>query len=61
MLELDIPGHFTIHKRFYIGLDDNVGEKKYICTKLASAGDVNKDNVIDILDAIYLEEHWGTK
>jgi hypothetical protein len=28
--------------------------------KTASAGNVNKDHVIDILDAIYLEEHWGT-
>lgn len=59
-LELDIPGHFTVQKSFYIGLDDEVGERKFVGTKLASAGDVNKDHVIDILDAIYLEEHWGT-
>ncbi len=43
-----------------IGLDNNIGEKKFIDKKLASAGDVNKDNVIDVLDAIYLEEHWET-
>lgn len=60
ILELDIPGHFTVQKSFNIGLDNRVGEKKFIRTKLASAGDVNKDHVIDILDAIYLEEHWGT-
>ncbi|PEJ56535.1 hypothetical protein CN692_16990 [Bacillus sp. AFS002410] len=59
-LVLDIPGHFTLQKSFYIGLDGQVGEKKFINKKLASAGDVNKDNVIDILDAIYLQEHWGT-
>ncbi|MBM7586052.1 subtilisin family serine protease [Bacillus pakistanensis] len=59
-LEFDIPGHFTVHKSFYIGLEGNVGEKKFIDKKTASAGDVNKDHVIDILDAIYLEEHWGT-
>ncbi|MGG2028851.1 S8 family serine peptidase [Gottfriedia sp. S16(2024)] len=60
MLVLDIPGHFTVQKSFYIGLDGKIGEKKFIDKKLASAGDVNKDNVIDILDAIYLQEHWGT-
>jgi subtilisin family serine protease len=60
MLELDIPGHFTVQKSFYIGLDGNIGEKKFIDKKLISAGDVNKDQVIDILDAIYLEEHWDT-
>lgn len=59
-LELNMPGHFTVHKSFYIGLDGNIGERKFIDKKLASAGDVNKDHVIDILDAIYLEEHWGT-
>ncbi|MGG0176513.1 S8 family serine peptidase [Gottfriedia acidiceleris] len=60
MLVLDIPGHFTLQKSFYIGLDGNIGEKKFIDKKLVSAGDVNKDNVIDILDAIYLQEHWGS-
>jgi subtilisin family serine protease len=59
-LEFDIPGHFTVQKSFYIGLDGHAGEKKFIDKKTASAGDVNKDHVIDILDAIYLEEHWGT-
>ncbi|QKE75651.1 S8 family serine peptidase [Arthrobacter citreus] len=59
-LVLDIPGHFTVQKSFYIGLDDKIGEKKFIDKKLTSAGDVNKDNVIDILDAIYLQDHWGT-
>lgn len=59
-LIFDLPGHFTVQKSFYIGLDGHVGEKKFIGKKAAIAGDANKDHVIDILDAIYLEEHWGT-
>lgn len=29
-------------------------------SKQAKAGDANKDNVIDIMDAIYLQTYWGT-
>lgn len=25
----------------------------------ATPGDANKDNVIDVLDALYVEQHWG--
>jgi hypothetical protein len=43
------------------------GEKRginYVITKdllpLAAAGDTNKDNVIDIMDALTVQAYWGT-
>ncbi|WP_339149029.1 MULTISPECIES: S8 family serine peptidase [unclassified Sutcliffiella] len=60
-LLLDIPGHFTVIKSFTIGREhSHLGEQKFLNFLGALAGDVNKDGVIDILDAIYLEEHWGS-
>ncbi|MCP3739984.1 S8 family serine peptidase [Rossellomorea sp. BNER] len=57
---LDIPGHFTVLKTFTIGREEDYGEQQFLDFSAAIAGDVNKDNVIDIEDALYLEKHWGT-
>lgn len=62
-LEVDMPGHFTVKKTFTIGLKEN-GEVKPYSKALyydhAPAGDVNKDDVIDIHDALYIQSNWKT-
>jgi subtilisin family serine protease len=55
-MELDVPGHFTFHKMFKMGPH---GNKDILFTTL-EAGDVNKDDVIDVMDAVYIQEKWGT-
>ncbi|QKE73440.1 S8 family serine peptidase [Arthrobacter citreus] len=63
----DIPGHFTTYDDFknaYSSVDDTIyGTSKYLGTEVvdnATAGDVNKDNVIDINDALAIQTYWGT-
>lgn len=58
--QFDVPGHFTVEKTFTIGREGVIGERFYLLFKSALAGDVNKDNVIDIEDAVYLKNHWKT-
>jgi hypothetical protein len=57
-LQFEVPGHFTVEKTFTIGREDVIGEIRYLVFKSAFAGDVNKDNVIDIDDAVYMKNHW---
>lgn len=60
---LDFPGHFTVHKDFTIGFHEDgkvTNQNLYYRLKTAIAGDVNKDDVIDVMDAIYLQTYWGT-
>ncbi|XZF76546.1 S8 family serine peptidase [Bacillus sp. AL-1R] len=63
-LEVNIPGYFTQHKDFTIGFHDEDGKVMYQHYNLrlnpAIAGDVNKDDVIDVMDALYLETYWDT-
>ncbi|WP_179865622.1 MULTISPECIES: S8 family serine peptidase [unclassified Bacillus (in: firmicutes)] len=63
-LELNIPGHFTVHKDFTIGFHEDgkvTNQNLYLYDlKPAYAGDVNKDDVIDVMDALYLQTYWGT-
>lgn len=62
-LEVDIPGHFTVKKTFTIGLKENGEVKPYskaLYYENAPAGDVNKDNVIDVKDALYIQTYWDT-
>ncbi|WP_045516618.1 S8 family serine peptidase [Neobacillus niacini] len=62
-LEFNVPGHFTVHKNFTIGFNEE-GKVTYQNLLLrpnpAIAGDVNKDDVIDVMDALYLQKYWGT-
>ncbi|PAE38719.1 S8 family serine peptidase [Bacillus sp. 7884-1] len=58
--QFDVPGHFTVEKTFTIGREGVIGEIRYLPFKSALGGDVNKDNVIDIDDAVYLKKHWKT-
>lgn len=63
----DIPGHFTTYYRTlntHFDLDGEIyGQFFWVGTETtpyATAGDVNKDNVIDVLDAIAIQTYWGT-
>ncbi|MGG0175593.1 S8 family serine peptidase [Gottfriedia acidiceleris] len=63
-LEFNVPGHFTVHKDFTIGFHEagkvtNQNLSLYGVNP-AIAGDVNKDDVIDVMDALYLQTYWGT-
>ncbi|USK36291.1 dockerin type I domain-containing protein [Bacillus sp. F19] len=40
--------------------DIYIGESISYPTVLEKAGDINKDNVVDIHDVILLEQYWGT-
>ncbi len=62
-VKVDVPGHFTMYRK--INLSDNVrgdivGKRMLWNLTSGKAGDVNKDNVIDILDAIAVQTYWGT-
>lgn len=62
-LEVDMPGHFTVKKTFTIGLKEDGVIKPYsraLYYDYAPAGDVNKDNVIDIQDALFIQANWKT-
>ncbi|MBO9131004.1 S8 family serine peptidase [Bacillus sp. 165] len=62
---VDVPGHFTTTTK--VDVTDNIrGELygkvyTYNLFPTAAAGDTNKDNVIDILDAIAVQAAWGKK
>ena len=61
--ELNIPGHFTVHNTFTIGFNDGgkvSHQNKYLKYKTAIGGDVNKDDVIDVMDAVHIHTYWGT-
>jgi subtilisin family serine protease len=62
-IELNVPGHFTVHHTFTVGFNDGgkvTHQNKYIDNKPAIGGDVNKDDVIDVMDAVYIQTYWGT-
>ncbi|PEL08379.1 dockerin type I domain-containing protein [Bacillus sp. AFS017336] len=56
------PGHFTVYKSFVLSDDvrgDLIGKLRTFSTQ-PKAGDSNKDNVIDILDALNIQTYWCT-
>jgi len=63
-IKVDVPGHFTMYRTMDYISDTIRGELigKFMRDTLdvALAGDVNKDNVIDVLDAIEVQKNWGT-
>ncbi|SFD77611.1 S8 family serine peptidase [Bacillus sp. UNCCL81] len=65
VVSLDIPGHFTIYEPFHVGFLDDEGVltahwNPEINFNAAIPGDVNKDNVIDLKDALAIQTNWGT-
>lgn len=62
-LTVDVPGHFTMNKQFEMYNDvrgEVVGKRIKFNLSTAAAGDVNKDDVIDVLDALAVQTYWGT-
>ncbi|KQL38733.1 hypothetical protein AN960_12185 [Bacillus sp. FJAT-25509] len=62
-LTVDVPGHFTMNKQVVLSNNvrgEIVGKRLAFNLPTAAAGDVNKDNVIDILDALAVQTYWGT-
>ncbi|MGA5690180.1 S8 family serine peptidase [Cytobacillus pseudoceanisediminis] len=60
---IDVPGHYTTYTPLYVGRNENgidIGEYISYRTAVSKPGDINKDHVIDIQDAILLQDHWGT-
>ncbi|PEJ51258.1 hypothetical protein CN692_22790 [Bacillus sp. AFS002410] len=61
-LKVDAPGHFTMYKSYVLSDDvrgESIGNLRTFSTQ-PKAGDSNKDNVIDIMDALFLQTYWGT-
>jgi hypothetical protein len=64
-LDIKVPGHFEVHSKEKIGFEykgEQFGQKQYIDPYFIEikAGDVNQDNVIDVLDAIEIQNAWNT-
>ncbi|WP_045518497.1 S8 family serine peptidase [Neobacillus niacini] len=64
-LDIKVPGHFEVHTKQPIGFENKgelFGQNLYIYPYLVDlkAGDVNQDNVIDVLDAIEIQKAWQT-
>ncbi|UOY91526.1 S8 family serine peptidase [Ectobacillus sp. JY-23] len=63
ILEIKVPGHFEVHSKQYIGFEYKgklYGKSHYVNPIYIKAGDVNGDNVIDVLDAIEIQKAWKT-
>ncbi|MGG0175787.1 S8 family serine peptidase [Gottfriedia acidiceleris] len=62
-LSIDMPGHFTFKKDFTVGLKEDgkvTAGSKPVDYNYIPGGDVNKDNVIDVKDALFIQTYWGT-
>ncbi|MCP3741886.1 S8 family serine peptidase [Rossellomorea sp. BNER] len=62
-LEMKVPGHFVTKSEEQIGFEHNgklIGMNHGVNPINLTAGDVNQDNVIDVLDAIDIQEAWKT-
>ncbi|MEI4831363.1 S8 family serine peptidase [Bacillus sp. FJAT-53711] len=64
-LDMKVPGHFEVHTKQPIGFESKgelFGQNLYIYPYVVDmkAGDVNQDNVIDVLDAIEIQKAWKT-
>lgn len=64
-LDIKVPGHFEVHAKQPIGFEykeELFGQNLFIYPYVVDmkAGDVNQDNVIDVLDAIEIQKAWQT-
>ncbi|PEL13397.1 S8 family serine peptidase [Bacillus sp. AFS017336] len=60
---VDVPGHFTMTKSLMLSNEirgEQLGKRLGFNLATAAAGDTNKDNVIDILDAVNVQTYWNT-
>jgi subtilisin family serine protease len=63
ILEIKVPGHFEVQSKQNIGFEYKgklFGRNHYVNPIHITAGDVNQDNVIDVLDAIDIQKSWKT-
>ncbi|MFP7299014.1 S8 family serine peptidase [Neobacillus niacini] len=63
ILEIKVPGHFEVQSKQRIGFEykgELHGMNHYVNPIHITAGDVNQDNVIDVLDAIAIQNAWKT-
>ncbi|MED3893290.1 S8 family serine peptidase [Peribacillus frigoritolerans] len=65
-IEMKAPGHFVTKEKLNsgIGFEHNgelYGQNRWIPALDITAGDVNQDHVIDVLDAIEIQNAWKTK
>ncbi len=63
MYHIHVPGHFTINKPFNVFRKDGDvirAENDAVPVNPAIAGDVNGDDVIDVMDALYIQTYAGT-
>ncbi|MFB7138838.1 S8 family serine peptidase [Gottfriedia sp. NPDC056225] len=61
--KVDVPGHFTMNRQVLLSDEvrgENLGKRYNVSLLTAAAGDVNKDDVIDVLDALAVQTYWGT-
>ncbi|MGE6258377.1 S8 family serine peptidase [Heyndrickxia sporothermodurans] len=61
--ELKLPGHFTMKRKIPVGVEKKgilFGQLFQYFSEKAIAGDANQDDVIDIRDAIALQNAWNT-
>ncbi|PEL08384.1 S8 family serine peptidase [Bacillus sp. AFS017336] len=61
--EFKLPGHFMMKIQLPIGVEKNGiiwGQLRQYISEFAVAGDVNQDDVIDVMDALYIQTYWGT-
>ncbi|MGG0175933.1 S8 family serine peptidase [Gottfriedia acidiceleris] len=62
-IKVDAPGHFTMYKDLVVSDEvrgEQLGRGIGFNLNQAKAGDTNKDNVIDILDALNIQTDWGS-
>ncbi|MGG0175691.1 S8 family serine peptidase [Gottfriedia acidiceleris] len=63
-LSVNVPGHFTMNQTMNTLFDnirgDLIGKQLRYLLDVAPAGDANKDDVIDVLDALAVQTYWGT-
>jgi len=62
-VEFNVPGHFLTKVRTNIGYEYNgklYAKNQYVTAPELKAGDVNQDQVIDIMDALAIQTNWGT-
>jgi len=62
-LTVNVPGHFTMNQQVVLSDEvrgETIGKWYRYSLSTAAAGDVNKDDVIDILDAIEVQNFWET-
>jgi subtilisin family serine protease len=61
--ELTLPGHFTMKREIPVGVEKKGvvwGQQLQYFNDRSVAGDVNQDDVIDIRDALAIQQAWNT-